>query len=367
VLQTSRETPRRPRWARLADAFAWPLRTSHYLGLVDPRWSSHTLKARVEGLEDQTREARTLTLRPGRGWRGHRAGQFVRVGVSIAGRQHGRTYSISSSPERFEDDGCIAITVKAVAGGRVSPHLVRDVRRGDHLALGPAQGDFVLPEARPVRPLFVTAGSGLTPVMSMLRSLEAGGELPDIVHLHYAPDPVEVLFGSELAELAKHHARYRLQLVYTRAAPGRGRFTSTELEARCADWREREAYACGPQTLLAAVESHWREADLAGRLHVERFRAAPAPPPPDTAGGRVRFHGSGREALADASTTLLRIAEASGLCPPHGCRMGICHTCTTTLRAGRVRDLRNNLLIDEPGSKVQICVCAAAGDVELEL
>jgi stearoyl-CoA 9-desaturase NADPH oxidoreductase len=365
--QPSRETPRRPGWARLADAFAWPLRTSHYLNLVAPLWSTHTLQARVEGLEDETREARTLTLRPGRGWRGHRPGQFVRVVVSIAGRQHGRTYSISSSPERFEDDGCIAITVKAVAGGRVSPHLVRDVRRGDHLGLGPAQGDFVLPEARPVRPLFVTAGSGITPVMSMLRSLEARGELPDIVHLHYAPDPAEVLFGSELAELAKHHARYRLHLVYTRAARGRRRFTSTELEERCADWGEREAYACGPQTLLDAVESHWRQAGRAERLHVERFGAALAAAPLDSAGGRVRFSGSGLDALADGSTTLLRVAEGAGLCPPHGCRMGICHTCTTTLRAGRVRDLRNNLLIDEPGSKVQICVCAAAGDVELEL
>jgi ferredoxin-NADP reductase len=367
VPQTSRETPRRPPWARLADAFAWPLRTSHYLHLVDPLWSTHTLQARVAGLEDETRDARTLVLRPGRGWRGHRAGQFVRVGVSIAGRQHARTYSISSSPERFEDDGCIAITVKAVAGGRVSPHLARNVRRGDHLGLAPAQGDFVLPGARPVRPLFVTAGSGITPVMSMLRSLEAGGDLPDIAHLHYAPDPAAVLFGSELAELAKHHARYRLQLVYTRAVASGRRLTSAQLEERCPDWREREAYACGPQTLLDAAESHWREAGLAGRLHVEHFRAALATSPPGAAGGRVRFHGSRREVDADGGTNLLRVAEAAGLCPPNGCRMGICHTCTTTLRAGRVRDLRNNLLIDEPGSKVQLCICAAAGDVELEL
>jgi ferredoxin-NADP reductase len=321
----------------------------------------------VEGLVDETPAARTLILRPPRGWLGHRAGQYAPVGVVIDGRRHVRTYSISSAPERFEDDECIAITVQAVARGLVSRQLAREVRRGDHLWLGPAQGAFVLPEATPARTLFVTAGSGITPVMGMLRSLEAEGALPDIVHVHHAPRRAEAIFAAELADLAKAHPRYRLHLVCTREGAEGAHLSPDRLARLCPDWSMRETWACGPEPLLEFAESHWRKAGLGARLHVERFRARLEKTSPGDRGGRVRFQQSGREIDADGSTSLLRAAEAAGLAPRHGCRMGICHSCTTTLRAGCVRDLRTGSIIDEPGTPVQICVCAAAGAVELEL
>ncbi len=105
-----------------------------------------------------------LRLRPGVNWRGHRAGQHARLGVPIGGMHYTRTYTISSPPER--DDGCITITVKAIKDGRMSHHLVRQVKPGDYLPLGLPQGDFYLPDAQPVKPLFITAGSGITPAMS---------------------------------------------------------------------------------------------------------------------------------------------------------------------------------------------------------
>ena len=143
---------------------------------------------------------------------------------------HTRTYSISSAPGR--DDECITITVKAATGGRVSQHLVRNVVPGDYLPLGLPQGDFVLPDAVPLRPLFITAGSGITPVMSMLRDHAARGDLPSIVHLHYAPHPYDVIFAKELAKLRDDHRRYRLRLVYTRERPRRLRLRPTESPRR---------------------------------------------------------------------------------------------------------------------------------------
>src|SRR5689334_22709298 len=86
--------------AGLADLFAWPLRASHYLELMNPLWSTHAPCARVERVDDETADARTLTLRPGRGWRPHRAGQYVAVTVALGGARHVRTYSISSAPQR---------------------------------------------------------------------------------------------------------------------------------------------------------------------------------------------------------------------------------------------------------------------------
>jgi ferredoxin-NADP reductase len=358
--------------ARLLDLvglFATPLRPSHYVELVNPLWTTHRLQARVESVWDETADARTLTLRPGRGWRSHRAGQYIRVGSSIEGLRHTRTYSISSAPER--GDECITITVKAVDGGRVSRHLVRSLKPGDYLPIGLPQGDFVLPEAMPVRPLFITAGSGITPVMAMLRSYAALGRMPDVTHIHYAPHAYDVIFGNELKALAAAHPSYKLKLVHTRELGAelsqRRHFSAEQLAELCPDWAQRDVWGCGPAALLGAVEQHWEQAGRARYLHLERFQAVLAPVPADAAGGKVSFTTSNCQAQADGHTPLLRVAEAAGLNPAHGCRMGICHGCDAVLVAGCVRDLRTGALIDEPGDKVQVCVSAACGDVALAL
>ncbi len=359
----------RSRVARFADLFAWPLRVSHYLELANPLWSSHALRARVIAVRDETADARTVVLRPGRGWRAHRAGQFVPVTVTVAGRRHVRTYSISTAPGTPSD--VIAITVKAIAGGVVSNHLVRAIVPGDYVTLGLPQGEFVLPESVPVRPLFLTAGSGITPVMAMLRDRAAAGALDDAVHVHWAPRADEVIFADELARLSDEHAGYALHVVTTRDAAEQGdesrHFSAASLDALCPDWRQRDAYVCGPRSLIDAVSRHWSASGLAPRLRVERFQAALADQPADVAGGRVRFRRSDVAVDADGATNLLRVAEAAGLNPAHGCRMGICHTCTATLVAGAVRDVRDNRLTCDPGVKVQICVSAAAGACELDL
>jgi ferredoxin-NADP reductase len=350
-------------WARLGDAaslVATPLVPSHYLELVNPLWSTRKLEARVEAVHDETPHARTLTLRPSRAWRTFRAGQHVRIGAAVDGRRVTRTYSIASSPLR--GDGCITITVKENERGRLSPFLVRRVRRGDFLSLGTPEGNFVLPEAAPVHPLFVTAGSGITPVMSMLRTYALGGGMPDVAHLHYAPRAREVIFARELAQIAgTHPASYRLSIVHTRETSAR--FGAEALDALCPDWRLRDVWACGPQSLLDDVA---RVVD-ASRLHVERFVAARASLSADGAGGTVRLRSSGVEVRADGATPLLHVAEGAGVNAPYGCRMGLCHTCDATMISGCVRDLRTGQCIDEPGARIQPCVCAAASDVEIDL
>ncbi len=353
----------------VADLFAWPLRASHYVELVNPLWTTHTLQARIEDVWDETKDARTLTLRPGIQWRGHRAGQHVRIGVPVGGRQFTRTYTISSPPERT--DGCFTITVKAIAGGSVSHHIVRNLKVGDFLPIGTAQGEFYFPDAQPVRPLLITAGSGITPAMSMLRSLEAQRRVPDTVHIHYAPHELDVIFGKEMRALAARQPRYHIEFVFTHAygefKQTKGYFSAEQIERLCPDWRERDVYACGPPGLVAALEQHFEAAGRSRHLHIERFLAAFAPAPVDAVGGTVRFSKSKRDAQADHLTTLLRVAETAGMNPPNGCRMGICHTCNTKLLAGSVRDLRTGKIINETGAIVQTCICAAAGDCTLDL
>lgn len=343
-------------WAGLV---ATPLTPSHYLELLSPLWSTRRLSARVVALRDETPDVRTITLRPGRLWRPHRAGQHVRVSVVLDGRRATRTYSISSSPLR--DDGCITITVKLQPGGRVSPLLVRRLRVGEIVSLEGPAGDFVLPDVCE-RPLFITAGSGITPVMSMLWSFALRRAMPGVAHLHYAPRVPDVIFRDEMAYLAAAHPRqYRPRILRTRE-PNAGRFDVRTLDSLVPDWRTREVWACGPRSLLDAVAAVVDPA----RLHIERF-TAPRAAISDARGGRVHLRASGVEVDADGATPLLHVAERAGVSAPHGCRMGVCHTCDATMLSGCVRDLRTGERIAEPGARIQPCVCAAAGDVEIEL
>ena len=112
-----------------------------------------------------------MLIKPGWEWPGHRPGQYLRLGIEVDGIHHWRAYSLTSDPGRR--DGCISITPKLVEGGKVSPFLFNGVRPGTIVRLGGIEGTFVLPDPLPPRLLFISAGSGITPIMSMLRSLAA--------------------------------------------------------------------------------------------------------------------------------------------------------------------------------------------------
>jgi ferredoxin-NADP reductase len=345
-----------------AEWLTTPLLPDDYLGLLNPLWSTRELRGRVEAVQPETGDSATIVIRPGAGWTGHRAGQHVRVGVDVEGVRRWRSYSLSSAPEGT--DGCISITVKVVPDGLVSPYLVHRIAPGAVLCLGPAEGGFILPRTLPPRLLFLTAGSGITPVMAMLRSLIVRTEMPDVVLLHSAPTPDDVIFGRELRELTARQPRLRLYEHHTRAGAG-GRLTLDRLPEICADWSEREAWACGPATMLDDVERHWQSAGIAGRLRLEHFRSTVAAS--GGVGGRVRFTKSRREAAADGDTPLLAVGEDAGVLMPSGCRMGICFSCVARLSSGRVRDLRSGKEYGEPGELIQTCVSAAAGSLEIEL
>ncbi len=357
---------------RILGALTWPLTPDAFIESLLPQ-APVAARGRVERIEPNGPDAATITIRCPRGWRGHRAGQFVNVGVDVDGVRHTRCYSISSAPER--GDGRFTITVKAIANGRVSRHLVQALEVGDTLSLGEPTGEFVLPAVLPERLLMIAAGSGITPIMSMLESLQAQDRLGDVVLIHSAPLPGTMIFGAALERMAQRHSGLTLQRYYTRHGgdthqPGEhnGRFDAGQLDTLCPDWRERATWACGPDALLQNLELHFERAGVAEHLHVERFRPRLRPgAAADAETAQVTFGRSAVRACGNGAQSLLELAEASGLNPEHGCRMGICHGCTATLQSGRVRDLRSGEIHDEAGDLVQVCVCAPVGDVEIDL
>lgn len=349
----------------VAASLTTPLLPDDYLTYLNPLWSRREPRARVEAVMPETADAATLWLRPSPGWPRHTPGQYVRVGVDVDGVRHWRTYSLTSVPGRR--DGRIAITVKAIPDGVVSTHLVRHVRRREIVRLAPPAGEFVLPARLDAPLLFVTAGSGITPVLGMLRSLASAGPLPEIAHVHLAPTRDDVIAGADLRRLATKHPRYRL---HEHHDDRRGLFDPIALDAVVPDWRTRPTWACGPAPLLDALTARFDSEGVGHQLNIERFRPVVAADGAAGTGGHVRFTASGREAEADGATPLLVVGEEAGVLMPHGCRMGICHTCVGALCSGSVRDLRTGETTtgdaDDP-PMVRTCVSAAAGPVDLHL
>jgi ferredoxin-NADP reductase len=348
---------------RLVRSFTSPLLPDDYLELINPLWTTRELRGRVERVEHETDAAVTVVIKPGWEWPGHRAGQYLRLGVEVDGVHHWRAYSLTSDPAR--PDGCIAITPKLVESGKVSPFLCRRLRPGTVVRLGGVEGTFVLPDPLPERLLFISAGSGITPVMSMLRNLAAAGALADVVHVHCSRTAEAVIFGRRLRELAARHPGYALRERHTGVE---GRIGPADLDRLCADWRTREAFLCGPPGLVRAMSERWRGDGDPARLHIEHFQ-------PDEhvgdgargAGGAIRLCASGLDAASDGEQPILAAGERAGAAMPYGCRMGICHSCVGRLRAGRVRDLRTGRVHGQPDELVRTCINAPEGAIEIDL
>jgi ferredoxin-NADP reductase len=343
---------------KLAARITTPLLPDDYLHLANPLWSARELRGRVLEVRRETEDSATLVIKPGWGFSfDYQPGQYIGIGLLVEGRWRWRSYSLTSTPASTSWSArTVTITVKAMPEGFLSTHLVAGVEAGTIVRLAAPQGNFVLPDPAPSSILFLTAGSGITPVMSMLRTLARRNQIDDIAHLHSAPTESDVMFGAELVALADEHSGYRLSVRETRT---RGRLDLSQLDQEVPDWRERQVWACGPEGMLNQAEKVWLAAGIADRLHLERFAVAKAAPA--GAGGTVTFARSGKSVTADAATSVMDAGEGAGVQMPFGCRMGICQSCVVELVGGHVRDLRTGRE-HEPGSRVQTCVSAASGD-----
>ncbi|QWC85798.1 ferredoxin reductase [Nocardioidaceae bacterium] len=349
---------------RVVRAAVTPLVPADYLDLVAPLRAGADLRARVVAVRHETADAATLLLQPGRSWEGHVPGQYVRLGVDVDGVRQWRAYSLTHGPRA---DGLISVTVKAVPDGTVSPYLVHRTRPGTLLHLEQAAGAFVLPTDA-TKLLFVTAGSGITPVIGMLRNLfpvtDEGVVRPtrsadlDIVVLHVAPTEADSIF---LADLRALDAAGAVRLL-ARHDDVHGVLDLEDLTTLVPDLAERTTLACGPAGLLDALDAHHGARDL--DLLVEQFRVEPVAV---GEGGTVTFAASGVTAENDGGSPLLVTGEDAGVMLPSGCRMGVCFSCVSPLRSGAVRDLRTgDVITAADGVDVQTCISAAAGDCVID-
>ncbi len=347
--------------ARLAAQLTTPLLPHDYLTLVDPVLAGSGFRARIRSIQPETVGSCSVEFEVPKSFPSHTAGQYLRLGVDIAGVRHWRSYSITT-PQGSTSRRVLSITVKETSNGLMSGHLVRNARAGDLVFLEPAAGEFVLSQ-EPTELIFLAFGSGITPIMSMIRTLAArGGSPAPVLLIVGARTEDEVIFGEELAALADNEPW--LDLVLWESA-ARGRFDVARLDQLAPNWRDAQTYVSGPSAILDQAVDLWAAAGLTEQLFVERFVTPLAHV--DGAGGEVRFSRAGKSTAVDGSTTLLDAGEAAGILMPNGCRMGICHTCVVPLKSGQVRDMRTGEVHGEPGDIIQTCVNAAACDIEIDV
>ena len=354
------------RVSRLAERATTPLLPQDYLDLFAPLRAGADLRGRIVEVQPETADAATIVIRPGADWAGHVPGQYVRIGIDVDGVRLWRAYSLTHGPRA---DGNISITVKAVPDGKVSNHLVRRARPGTLVHLEQAAGEFVLPPDG-TKLLFVTAGSGITPVIGMLRNLFPVADsgvvrLPrsadyDITVVHVAPSEPDSIFIDNLRALDEAGL---IRLV-ARYDDVHGVLDVADLDGLVPDLHERTTFACGPAGLLDALAAHHEQHGIP--LLTEQFRVATLA---TGEGGTVSFAKTGTTVEADGATPILDAAEAAGVLMPSGCRMGICYGCVLPMREGAVRDLRTGeVTTAAPGDgvKVQTCISAAAGHCDLD-
>ncbi len=347
----------------VVDLLLGPHGVDRYLELINPKLTIADARADVVAVRRQTPRSVTLTLAPNAAWRGYEAGQYVAVGFEIDGVRRTRTYSPAGSQHARRE---LELTVTEHPDGLVSGHLLRSARMGTIVHLAPAQGTFTLPQPRPERIVLTSGGSGITPVLAMLRTLVHEEHDGEIAFVHYARTEADWLYADEVRALAARHPGLRVAYRVTRGPHARHLDAAT-LQALIGDAHGALAAVCGPPRLIERAPEMW--AQLGGdpdQVLTETFTPPRALAGGEAATGTLSFLRSERSAKI-ATGTLLEQAEAAGLSPSFGCRMGICHTCTCRKAAGAVRNVLTGAISDEQDEDIQLCVSVPAGDVALEL
>jgi ferredoxin-NADP reductase len=333
------------------------------LRAVHPMLSLQDVRARVVRIVQETADTKTFVLQPNALWESAttQAGQFIQLRLEIDGRRVERIYSLSSRPGAR----LLAITVKRQAGGQVSPHLHQHVKVGDVLTISQPEGDFVLPATLPPKLLLLSAGSGITPVMAMLRDLQARKYQGDVVFLHVCRNASELIFAQTLHGAAASFAELSLLVHFDDAS---GRFTPEALQLAVPDLAERATWMCGPSGFMDAVHRHWRTESLTTPLHSERFVAIPLLPTTEPGTPvTVMLASSGKHFVTQGNAPLLMQAENAGLAPKHGCRIGICRSCQCTKKSGTVQNLQTGEISSTPNEQIRLCISAARSDLSLDL
>jgi len=325
----------------------------------------------------ETADTATITFRaPSGAWFDYLPGQFLTLDLPVPGQPVSRTYTISSSPSRPLS---LSVTVKAQPGSVGSRWLIDALKPGMRLkAHGPA-GTFSLRQHPARKYLFISAGSGITPMMSMTTWAWDSGEMPDIVFVHAARRPSDIIFRPRLEQFAARVPGLQLRFTVEEVEPFsvwhgfRGRLNQIMLGLMAPDYLDREVFCCGPEPFMRGVKDSLAALgfDLT-RYHQESFgppETAPETVPETTEAAEIRFTASGVSTACAPGETVLAAAKRAGLNIPSGCNFGLCGTCKVRKTAGEVQMLHNGGISEDDIAAGYILACCSrpSGKVAVEI
>lgn len=361
--------------SRPVTALTSPRTIDDFLEQIHPMITVKLVRARVVRIIGETDVATTVVLRPNGAWQGFTTGQHIEFGVEVDGKRRVRVFTISSS--EANRDGTISVSVKAHPDGYVSQFLRNDLTVGTIVHLSQARGEFVLPSSVPEHVALVSGGSGITPVMSMIRTLRDRGHRGRITFLHYAKSRDDEMFTEQLDELAGGPDSLEVIRVYTRdrddigsQPPGTeplvGRFSIDHLKQLGVDPTSVPTWVCGPAGLIASVSQTYADLGAEDMLHSEYFKVPTVDLEAADATGSLTFETSGMS-VENAGTTILEQAEGAGLEPEYGCRMGVCNGCAIKKLSGAVRHIISGEVAANTDETINVCVQIPVGDVSVAL
>ena len=321
----------------------------------------------------ETSDTKSYFFRADQDLNDFKAGSHINIKFWADGEPISRTYTLSSSPKQTDT---FSITVKCIPGGLASNWLFNNLNDGDSILVSQPQGQFVLPPQPAGKILMLSAGSGITPLMSMLRYLSETGNRSDITFLHYARSMNDAIFLEELTARESKQDNLKLHIVVENSPPGdnntasewlTGRINQSQLSRVIPDINERELYLCGPQPFMEATISILEKlAFNPAQLHQENFNlelnAAKF-----AYSAQVTFDKSKVSIQALASKTLLEEAEAQGLSPASACRMGICKTCRCQKISGTTVNIVTGKESSMANEYILPCITVAKTDTSIAL
>lgn len=336
---------------------------------------SGAVRLRVLEIRPETHDVSTYVFQPLQPAFHHFAGQSMTLRLPIGGDILHRSFSIASASHA----ATLSMTIKAHAQGRATRWMRDALKVGDEIeAYGP-NGRFTLLQEPEGGLAFVSAGSGASPLMAMLRQIVAEQQGRDVAWLHWARTPEDILFAHEITEMQRHGHNLRVAMFVTRPLPGWfgfvGRPRRAILAAALADFGRRAVFCCGPYGFMESVRAvHGAEGGDFRRFHVEQFGASEDESSTEQKEETALFAGQmfsvrlGFKSFeARSGETLLAAATRQNVVIPCGCAAGICGTCRVQLVSGQV-DLRHNGGLpqqDEESGVILACSSRPLTDLEI--
>jgi len=336
------------------------------LSHISRTWSVNRVKARVMRINEESGDVKSFYIKPNSLWKGFLPGQHVNISVKINGRFQTRTFSFSSHPsEKY-----LRFTIKRIPGGLLTNFVHENTKPGDIWELGEANGEFVLNQKfENDKLLFISGGSGITPILSQLKQLSLENSKAQITLLYFSKTENDILFKNELNLLSHTLKNFKIYHFLSEEKNTRynfGFFHETILQKYIPDFKDYLTFFCGPPALKQLVLKFYTEEKIQDQFQSEDFGATIQNGDMESSTQKVKLLFRAREEEVGSQNILDSLLN-KGISLQHGCKSGICNTCACMKAKGRVKNLITGKISDDSREKIKLCVSVAMTELQLEV